>query len=532
MNMIKERGAKIWSWRAGQEMGPGRRIVSFCGNDRMGEDGMRGPKTFGECLGEMMRGKHISVADLTRRVNYRSKTSISRLLRDEVRYASIEDFMGRLEPIAAWLFSEDEMRLLRDSMEVSRLGRQRYRAYQDIWRLVGQPEEKIIPVTAQGFGNARNGELDELIGFWNTAHRLEMILINSGFESLFSRLARLLRERPSADISIRHYLAIQDSPGLLAEQLGAMMNVFHDPRYQGYYHARPDAGGEWNRGDTVHIMLVRGEDAEGEYTQMIVMMSENECAVYESREMEDIMPFVRQVMGRVCREALPLKTRYPEQALLDGLIVISRRYLGCELDRTICCLAPDICFELIPMEILYDVMFDSVLKGSDPEDAKIRELMRIHEARYRNIHEKRRKTQFIFSYDSLRRFAETGRTTDHVAGMRAFLPEERAAILRDVVRKCRENVYLGVRILRPDVRVRGMTLTTYEALGVYLLDAYTQYDVVNGHSEAFMLTPDFAETMEEFFRDELIAKHTFSEGESLEIMEELARRCGATGKAE
>ena len=110
--------------------------------------------------------------------------------------------------------------------------------------------------------------------------------------------------------------------------------------------------------------------------------------------------------------------------------------------------------------------------------------------------------------------------------------EERAAILRDVVRKCRENVYLGVRILRPDVRVRGMTLTTYEALGVYLLDAYTQYDVVNGHSEAFMLTPDFAETMEEFFRDELIAKHAFSEGESLEIMEELARRCGATGKAE
>ena len=103
-----------------------------------------------------------------------------------------------------------------------------------------------------------------------------------------------------------------------------------------------------------------------------------------------------------------------------------------------------------------------------------------------------------------------------------FTPEERAAILMDVVQKCRENVYLNVRILHPDVRVRGMTLTTYEALGVYLLDAYTQYDVVNGHSEAFMLMPDFAETMEEFFRDELISKHTFSETESLEMLEGLA----------
>ena len=37
-----------------------------------------------------------------------------------------------------------------------------------------------------------------------------------------------------------------------------------------------------------------------------------------------------------------------------------------------------------------------------------------------------------------------------------------------------------------------------------------------------MLMPDFAETMEEFFRDELIPNHTFSEGESLEMMERLA----------
>lgn len=484
---------------------------------------MQGPKTFGECLSELMRKKHISVADLTRRVNYRSKTSVSRLLRDEVRYASIEDFMGRLEPIEAWIFNEEEMRLLRASMEVSRLGRARYCAYQDIWRLVGQPAKRKIPVAAQGFGEARSGDLDELIGFWNTARRLELILINSGFESLFSRLSTLLESRPDADISIRQYLAMQDSPGALAEQLGAMMNIFHDPRYQGFYHARQGGGPEYRiGGDTTHVTLVRGEDADGEYSQMIVMLSEERCLVYESRKMEDFVPFVERIMDSVCSGALPLKTQYPEQALLEGLIVISRRYMGCEQDRTIYCMAPDICFELISLEILYDVMFDSVLKGCDPENEQIRELMRIHAERYRNIHEKRKKTQFIFSWDSMQHFAKTGRTTDHVAGMRAFTPAERAAIIRDVVHKCRENVYLNVRILKPDVSARGMTLTTYESLGLYLLDAYTQYDVVNGHSEAFMLTPDFAETMEEFFRDELIPKHTFSENESLEMMEGLA----------
>lgn len=69
---------------------------------------MHEARTFGECLTELLRKKHISTADLTRRMNYRSKTSLTRLLRDEVRYASIEDFMTRLEPISEWLLTGEE----------------------------------------------------------------------------------------------------------------------------------------------------------------------------------------------------------------------------------------------------------------------------------------------------------------------------------------------------------------------------------------------------------------------------------------
>ena len=65
--------------------------------------------TFGEYLTEIMRRKHISVSDLARRLNYRSRTSLSRLMRDETRYDSIEDFMHRIEPVAAWLLTAEEM---------------------------------------------------------------------------------------------------------------------------------------------------------------------------------------------------------------------------------------------------------------------------------------------------------------------------------------------------------------------------------------------------------------------------------------
>ena len=63
-----------------------------------------------------------------------------------------------------------------------------------------------------------------------------------------------------------------------------------------------------------------------------------------------------------------------------------------------------------------------------------------------------------------------------------------------------------------------MTLTTHEGLGVYMLDSFTQYDVQRGHSEAFIAVPTLAQTLDDFFGDELIGKCTYSKEESLNIL--------------
>ena len=483
---------------------------------------MQGPMTFGECLTELLRKKHISVADLARRLNYRSKTSISRMLRDEVRYESIEDFMNRLEPMGAWLMTQDELTALKDAMEVSRLGRARYLAYQDIWRLVSAPKQEQTVVVAECFGSAQVWTLRELADSWHGARKLNMCILNSGYDSLWGELDRLLKSRPELDCSIRHYLMVNDAPGALATQLGSLIPVFHDPRYQGFYQT--NTMGHIGVGGSIDdFAVIRGEAEDGlPFTQVLNMQAEDRCLLYEVQRESEFDRFFDRMVEDACSGALSLKTQYPEQELIEGLIVITGRYLSCEQDRSTYCLAPDVCFELIPYDILCRVMFDSVLSGFDPEEPQVKRLTGIHLARYNNIHEKKKPTVFMLSWESMKRFAETGRTTDHVAGMRAFWPEERAEIIRDVVRRCRENVYLSVRLLKPDRAVRGMTLTTHGGLGVYLLDSYTQYDVVKGHSEAFILMPAFASMREEFFKDELIAKHTYSEAESLEMLTSLA----------
>ena len=67
-----------------------------------------------------------------------------------------------------------------------------------------------------------------------------------------------------------------------------------------------------------------------------------------------------------------------------------------------------------------------------------------------------------------------------------------------------------------------MTMTAHEGLGVYLLDSFTQYDVLNGHSEAFVVMPSLVEMLQHFFQDELIEKCAFSKDQGLAMLEELA----------
>lgn len=478
--------------------------------------------TFGEYLTEIMRRKHISVSDLARRLNYRSRTSLSRLMRDETRFDSIEDFMQRLEPVSAWLLTSEEMRQLKKAMEVSRLGRARYKAYEEIWRLIAVPQRCAQPVKLECFGSGSTDDLHELVQQWKRAQEIRAYIINSGDEALFEELADLLRSRPEADIRIYHYLLVRDAPGAMAQQLGAMMSIFHDPRYQGCYRTWHGEGTLFNGGVQNNMAAISGRREDGsEFMQLLILRTEGTCLLYEDECAAEFMAFFHRALEAFVGDALPLKTEYPEQEVSGGLLAICRRYLNCEKDRAICCLAPNVCFELIPCEILKPVMLDSALKGCPEDDPMVVELIRIHCARYENISQKKKKTVFVFSWEGLHRFAHTGYATDHVVGMRPFTPQERIAILRDVIEQCRTNVYLHIYILHPDLKVRGMTLTTHEGMGVYLLDSNTKYDVVNGHSEAFILMPDFAATLADFLCSELIEKHAFSEAESMEMLRSL-----------
>ena len=240
------------------------------------------PMTFGEYLAQLMNIKRISVTDLTRRMNYRSKTSIARILKDEVRYSSIEDFMNRLEPMEDWLLSAEEKQNLRQAMEVTRLGLARYQAYRDIWRLVKKPCPCPREVRLEGFGAVCAQNLNELAEKWHQAVRVNMTIINSGYRSLFREIRRFLDANPERDVDIRHYLAVDDAAGSMAEQLAAVSQVFRDRRYHGFYRSGYN-GRSTNQNVINDFVVVRAVMADGSsFMQVVYMLAEDRALAYES----------------------------------------------------------------------------------------------------------------------------------------------------------------------------------------------------------------------------------------------------------
>ena len=127
---------------------------------------------------------------------------------------------------------------------------------------------------------------------------------------------------------------------------------------------------------------------------------------------------------------------------------------------------------------------------------------------------------------AMRRFAQTGKTTDHFWMMEAYTPAERIEILESLLEQQRDNPYMHMYFLKDDDAIRDVEIAYYEDLGMLFLEADTDYNLEAGHSEVLITHQEALRLYREFFTNVLLAQYVLPESETCRFFEELIEEVG------
>jgi len=121
----------------------------------------------------------------------------------------------------------------------------------------------------------------------------------------------------------------------------------------------------------------------------------------------------------------------------------------------------------------------------------------------------------------MRRFARTGRQSDHFFAIRSYTPEERTAILVNLRDQAKADTAFHIHFFKESFEPTLTEIGLYEGAGTLMTKPYTNYDLAGDHTEAIITKKEFCERYKEFYMRDLLERHVILEEETMALMDEL-----------
>ena len=124
----------------------------------------------------------------------------------------------------------------------------------------------------------------------------------------------------------------------------------------------------------------------------------------------------------------------------------------------------------------------------------------------------------IMTMSGIQRFLNTGMSTDHFIGFRAFTVEERKIIFEEMLKAAEQNrCFIPLLLKNEDFR-HQYNLVCYDKLGVSIDAKDTNYDISNGYRSVLLMLPEFTKQYQEYYLDMLVTEKCYSRDESLRML--------------
>lgn len=480
--------------------------------------------SFAQCLQQTLDEQGMSASEAARLVGFRSRNSIFRILSGATSSEVDARFLSALHAAVGCSWPDKQWRKLEDALSIKRVGYEQFRSNQAFLEAM-QEQPEAEEYTAESRWNASGVQkrpLKELLQEIAADSELDVVISGCCDRPLMALVAEWLREAGDAGRAvIRHYIDIREEN--VAQNILSVLPLVSKVWYNARLIEEDACPPEMEALYRVNAISIGQRRADGEcFWHQLFRIDRTSFQHFSS--LGEKSPLT----GMLDRWRFQLELLKPIEKPGDGpqaFVEYTAQYAELENDCMILSIKPDIHFNCVPQELLYQSImegFEQAGFANGPElEALLSQLRSIHEGRYRNMFSKRRPTHLVYSLPAMERFMQTGVQSDHFFIQRAYTPQERREILMGMYRAMQEDPYFNIHFLRAELPEMCNEMTYYEGKGVLLLDAYTGYDLHDDHSEALITLPSFQQSFHHYFMDELLPRYAMTRAESCAQIERL-----------
>lgn len=465
-------------------------------------------KTFAQCVEQLMKDHQLTATILGAQTG--SRTELRRALSNDLssaRRASLCDKICRLG-----IFSSAECVQLRESLEVSRIGMERYASRQSIDRLVSMhPEEPSEACYISG-GPLIQHRLAPLLN----ADEIEILCINTIYSSVISALRPFFADK-TRRVRRHHYIQ-PDIGGLnAAEFVACISSILFDGRYSPYLLASWSETGHYPS-VSGNLLILNARFGNRREEQCYIISNARLAYELPNADAVGIYAFFNRIISELPFRPTPLKM-FEQNPTDYGSLIMS--YLSRELNRTLFVHGTDISFAQVPTDIAVASFRDRSMFSPDITADMLKRIAPMHERRFQNLYTKKKPTVITLSLDGCRRFLETGVSRDQFAGIRPFFPIERLRTFSTLLAFAEENPGFCPIVLKQHSFCGKYLTVAYDRLGVAITEYDTNYDLEAGYDYVFLSYPEFTRQYIDYFKTTILKERCYSREESLRLLHEL-----------
>jgi len=469
---------------------------------------------FGAQLKEVLKARGVSASQLSRQMGYKSKTSLFRVLNDEVSLTALMTFWKdfcRLDPLKMTL---EESRILERALDISHRGEEAY-ALDDAMSQLLHPAEgpaEDIPLRCFGQFAPRVSSFRELMKLYQKSSRVQFVLLNCNHTGLI----RLISESFDPDTMVIHHLL--DLNGTLKDTLSsisALLPLLHFPNYS------PCAVPDPVRSRLIFVLM---RTPEGIWeTHYFIFDAGGALHMMTSRDPDFPQFLSASIQKPMLSHVTPLRDVISPLRGPADYVACTQRYHALEKGRPLYSIKPDIPVTFIHPDLLVAAARDrfKAMGTVSPEtDALIDNLYQVQLRRWQNFFESHKVTHVIFSKEAMIRFARTGDLADRFFTLRPYTPRERESILTFLWEQCQSNPYFNIYFARDNTLIQNREISCFEGKGTVIQDAGT-----SGRQEVILTHEGFEQQFKNYFMNELLPRHVLSQRESQYLWDYLISLC-------